>query len=105
MFLYFNELFILKILNLIIFFFFLELSIIKQKSIKLDLELEKAEDNARDINREIRNQQKILEQMDLKIYKNHEQQETEKKHLELEQGDLIEKFKVSKTKEISFKLI
>lgn len=57
--------------------------------------MEKAEDNARDISREIRNQQTILEQMDFKIYKKCEEQESEKKHLEQEQGELLEKLKVS----------
>lgn len=74
---------------------FIELSIIKQKSIKLDLELEKADENARDINREIRNQRKILEQMDMKIHKKQKEQETEEKELEHEHDELIERLKVS----------
>lgn len=82
---------------------YIELSIIKQKSIKLDLELEKAEENAREINREIRNQRKILEQMDMKIHKKQKEQETEEKELEQEHDELIEKLKVSNSYRFTIK--
>lgn len=72
-----------------------ELSVIKQKSIKLDLELEKAEENTREINLEIRRQRTILEQMDSKIHKKQQEHENEEKGLETEHEALISKLKVS----------
>lgn len=77
------------------FSIFLELSIIKQKSLKVDQQLEISESKTRDLQLDIQKYTSKLELLNEKIYtkrKNHTIEESEYEH---EQAELTERLKVS----------
>ncbi|XP_073822018.1 lethal (2) 41Ab [Musca autumnalis] len=70
-----------------------QLSVIKQKSLKLDQDLEQTENSTNELNREIQLYQSKLELLNAKIAKKRQQHETVENECEQEHGELVEKLK------------
>uniref|UniRef100_A0A1B0FG75 Coiled-coil domain-containing protein 40 n=1 Tax=Glossina morsitans morsitans TaxID=37546 RepID=A0A1B0FG75_GLOMM len=72
-----------------------QLSIIKQKSLKIDQDLENAENTSRELNREIRLYESKLEFLNQKISKRRQKHQFEENECQLEHGELLEKLKTN----------
>ncbi|XP_075151557.1 lethal (2) 41Ab [Haematobia irritans] len=70
-----------------------QLSIIKQKSLKLDQELEFSENNTKELNRDIQIYQSKLELLNAKVAKKRQQHELVENECEQEHADLVDKLK------------
>ncbi|XP_061393544.1 coiled-coil domain-containing protein 40 [Musca vetustissima] len=70
-----------------------QLSIIKQKSLKLDQDLEKTEINTRELSREIQIYQSKLELLNAKVAQKRQKHETVENECEQEHGELVDKLK------------
>lgn len=80
--------------NLLKHFSFTELSIIKQKSLKVDYELEQSESTTKELNRDIQIFQSKLELLNAKMAKKRQQHESEENACEQEHAELLERLKV-----------
>lgn len=74
----------------------IELSIIKQKSLKIDADLEKTEETTREINREIQTNLVKIQCLNEKLSKKRQKHETDENECEVEHSNLLEKLKVFK---------
>lgn len=74
---------------------FLELSIIKQKSLKVDQELEISENKTRELKLDIQKFTSKLELLNEKIYTKRKHHNVEESEYEHEQAELSQKLKVS----------
>lgn len=74
---------------------FAELSIIKQKSLKLDQDLEQSETNTKELNRDIQIYQSKFELLNGKVAKKRQQHEAVENECEQEHAELVDKLKVS----------
>uniref|UniRef100_A0A1A9V2A3 Coiled-coil domain-containing protein 40 n=1 Tax=Glossina austeni TaxID=7395 RepID=A0A1A9V2A3_GLOAU len=72
-----------------------QLSIIKQKSLKIDQDLENAENTSRELTREIRLYESKLELLNQKISKRRQKHQFEENECQLEHGELLEKLKTN----------
>ncbi|XP_037814483.1 coiled-coil domain-containing protein 40 [Lucilia sericata] len=70
-----------------------QLSIIKQKSLKVDQELEQSESSTRELNRDIQIYQSKLELLNAKMAKKRQQHESEESECEQEHAELLERLK------------
>ncbi|KAL9925049.1 lethal (2) 41Ab [Glossina fuscipes fuscipes] len=72
-----------------------QLSIIKQKSLKIDQDLENAENTSRELTRELRLYESKLELLNQKISKRRQKHQFEENECQLEHGELLEKLKTN----------
>lgn len=70
------------------------MSIIKQKSLKIDNDLEKSEETTRDLKRDIKLYTSKVEQLNEKMFKKVQKHESDENECELEHFDLLQKLKV-----------
>ncbi|XP_065357072.1 coiled-coil domain-containing protein 40 [Calliphora vicina] len=70
-----------------------QLSIIKQKSLKVDQELEQSETSTKELNRDIQIYQSKLELLNAKMAKKRQQHESEESECEQEHAELLERLK------------
>ena len=70
------------------------MSIIKQKSLKVDQQLEQSENTTKELNRDIQIYQSKLELLNTKIAKKRLQHESEENECEQEHFSLLERLKV-----------
>lgn len=78
----------------ILLFSSLELSIIKQKSLKVDSELEQSENTTSDLCRDVQAFQSKLEQLNVQMFKKRQKHENDESECEREHAELLDKLKV-----------